>query len=397
MKPARSICILTLVFMSATASGVRADTFFDFGLRWTQWIPNHGKVQKFEKEDVPTIIAVPKPAGAVGYEIGTLNDPGQSPGSRPFNSTYSTTTTYDSAPAASNRKGTAPPPATSIPSYSQPPAQPISNSFFVSTPPSASFNTAATSDISSQDRFDALIRMDSGPYPMAEKLLTGQPQAWYASPVVQNLYGGVPTDVQKRAFENDVLTKVEQTYVASGIGLNLTNDPTAAAARTISVVSGAGYGANNDVAGITVMNSDGFSFIDKLSHASSVDELEWAVARNVAHELLHAFNVGHFDTTGNYLDAAVAKWDLLTAADTRFSDLAIEDLRTKIASGVPDSTNSGFANFGQHLESGSVCAHCIAAQTLDVRPVPEPTTVVIWFIGAGLLYRNHRNRRARKV
>ncbi len=433
MKSARTIRILILASMTAPASQVRGDTFFDFGLRWTQWVPNLGKVQRFEKEETPTLIAVPKPSNSQGFEdangrsresvsekVRNLFESSESLGTRYPSGGYSAPSSYipvAPAPAPEPEAAVAtsvpPPPvsipAPSVPSYapvptqtapnvypvSMPPAANTGNTYPVSMPPSANYGSGAV--ISSKDRFDALIRMDGGPYPMSDRLLTGQPQAWYASPVVQNIYGGTPNDEQKRSFENDVLAKVEQTYAKSGINLNLTNDASAEAARTISVVAGAGYGSDDKVAGITVMNGDGFSFIDKLGNASNVDELEWAVARNVAHELLHAFNVGHHDTSGNYLDAAVANWDLLTSADTRFSDLAISDLRSKIAGGIPDSTNMSFANFAQHLEGSTSCAHCIAAQTLDIQPVPEPTTVALWLIGAGFLYRHHRQRRELKA
>ena len=428
MKSARTIRILILATMMSPATAVRGDTFFDFGLRWTQWLPNRGKVQKFEREEAPNVIAVPSPSNVYDsrsllrdentpanrppiQDSGTTQTPPSSTAPAPtivnqYNSGYSAPSTYipvSSAPAPSI---SIPPAPVSVPSapvstpnvypVSMPPAANTGNTYPVSMPPAANYASAPA--VVSKDRFDALIRMDAGPYPFADKLVTGQPNAWYASPVVQNIYGGTPTDDQKRSFENDVLQKVRETYSASGISLNLTNDPSAAAARTISVVSGASYGGDSNVAGITVMNGDGFSFIDKLEKAANVDDLEWAVARNVAHEMLHAFNVGHHDTSGNYLDAAVANWDMLIDKNTKFSEAAVADLRTQIAGGVGDSPVQGIGNFAQHVEGMITCAHCIAAQrlaaqTIEAQPVPEPTTIALWLAGAGLLVRHHRNRR----
>lgn len=427
MKSARTIRILILATMMSPATAVRGDTFFDFGLRWTQWLPNRGKVQKFEREDAPNVISVPNPSNVYDSssllrdESNSANRPAHDTGSNPppassnapaptiinnYGSGYSAPSSYTPVSSAPAPIISIPPAPVSVPSVpasspnvypvSMPPAANSGNTYPVSMPPAANYAPAPT--IVSKDRFDALIRMDAGPYPYSDKLVTGQPQAWYASPVVQNIYGGMPTDEQKRTFENDVLQKVRETYSASGINLNLTNDPSAAAARTISVVSGASYGGDANVAGITVMNGDGFSFIDKLDKAANVDDLEWAVARNVAHEMLHAFNVGHHDTTGNYLDAAVANWDMLIDENTKFSDTAISDLRTQIAGGVADSPVQGIGNFAQHVEGMITCAHCIAAQrlgaqTIEAQPVPEPATIALWLAGAGLLVRHHRNRR----
>jgi hypothetical protein len=39
------------------------------------------------------------------------------------------------------------------------------------------------------------------------------------------------------------------------------------------------------------VGGNGFSFIDKLSYATTPDQLAWAVAHNVAHELMHSFGV----------------------------------------------------------------------------------------------------------
>jgi hypothetical protein len=414
MKSIRTLGILLLTTIMVPSVSVRGDTFFDFGLRWTQWVPNRGKIQKFEKEEAPVQIPVPTPANAeVSNPAPRSPEPVRpaptSNGSGFYSGGYSAPSTYvpisGSAPQA---PAATPPPAPSTPPPAAPvvtssvqspspsvtaPATPVPNVYPITPPPAA--NGSQSAPIVSKSRFDALIRMDTGPYSLSDKLLTGQPTAWYASPVVQSVYGGTPNDEQRRTFENDVLQKVQQTYANSGVNLNLTNDSSASAARTISVVSGAGYGADSTVAGITVMNGDGFSFIDKLDRVANVDDLEWAVARNVAHELLHAFNVGHHDTSGTYLDAAVANWDMLLSPDTKFSEDAVADLRTQIAAGIPESATSAIGSFGQHIAASSTCAHCIAAQRIDVQPVPEPATIAMWTVGVALAFVAHRKRQAR--
>jgi len=244
-------------------------------------------------------------------------------------------------------------------------------------------------------RYDALIRMDSGPFPATGDLVTGTPQAWYQSPVVQSVFGSTPSADQQRAFEQDVLQKVQQTYAGSGISINLTTDPNANATKTISVVSGASFGQNGDAAGITEINGSGFSFIDKLNNVHNVNDLEWAVAHNVAHELMHSFGVDHHDTSGAYLDSAVANWNMLLDPNTKFSQLAVSDLLSKISnpSGSSDQPDA-YGFLGQRIASGSSASN-YQAQLLSPQPVPEPATIIVWgLMGLGAyVAQKHRRRR----
>lgn len=229
--------------------------------------------------------------------------------------------------------------------------------------------------------YDALINFGSAPYAGAGSLTTGGAQAWYTSPVVRDLYGGTPDVQQQNDFTATVLQRVEQTFQNSGVSVALTTNGADSAAHTLSVVSGTSYAQNPDAVGITDMGNDGFSFIDKLSYAQNVDQLEWAVAHNVAHELMHAFGVEHHDTTGNYLDGAVASWDMLVNPNSVFgteavADLLRQDFKTRF---------SGLGNGAQTLD-----AH--ATGLMSPAPVPEPTTWALWGVAGvlGLVVRHRR-------
>ncbi len=150
----------------------------------------------------------------------------------------------------------------------------------------------------------------------------------------------------------------------------------------MSVVSGTTYGPNPDAIGITNMGGDGFSFIDKLSYANSVDELEWAVAHNVSHELMHAFGVEHHDTTGHYLDSATTPWEVLVDPNTVFGQEAVNSL---LAEDFRDryDTGTSLAYGAQNLEHGTM---------IRPSPVPEPTTVALWGIVAAAALAGHRAR-----
>ena len=221
---------------------------------------------------------------------------------------------------------------------------------------------------------------------MSDQLLTGTPQAWYQSPVVQGIYGGTPSADQQKSFEQDVLQKVQQTYAQSGINVNLTLDPNANAARTISVVSGASYGSMKDAAGITSDNSNGFSFIDKLNGAKNLSDLEWAVAHNVAHEMMHSFGVDHHDTSRQFLDGAVANWNMLLDPNTKFSSAAVSDIQNHLSAGLSDNNNSAVFGFlGQTI-------HQADALIIAPPPVPEPATVAIWVVGGCFAYLVRKRR-----
>lgn len=243
-------------------------------------------------------------------------------------------------------------------------------------------------------QYDAFINLGDGPYASEAMLTTGGAQPWYDSPVVEKVYGGEPTAEQRAAFTNTVLDRVEQAFVRSGVtDISLTANPMDAAARSLSVVSGTEYGPNSSAIGITNMNGDGFSFIDKLPYAKSVDELQWAVAHNVAHELMHAFGVEHHDSTGSYLDSAVAPWEVLVDPNTVFGPEATREL---LASNFQDRYNtSPYGLSAQHVH-GAQCL-CAAAMNISPSPVPEPGSLALWGAAGvfALLVRLHRVRSTR--
>jgi hypothetical protein len=231
--------------------------------------------------------------------------------------------------------------------------------------------------------YNAFINMGSGPYPEANALTTGGGQPWYDSPVVQTVFGGTPTLQQQTAFENAVLQDVQSTYHLSGINLNVTLDPNAPAAHTLSVVSGTSYPANTGVIGITDVGNNGFSFIDNFKDAQSgqITDLEWALAHNISHELMHAFGVAvHHDQTGQYLDSASASWSLLTNPDTTFSSAAVTDIQAHL-NGTAGASGTGAEQIDGDQE---ILAH----------PVPEPSTIAVWFVGAvgAVIVRSRRVR-----
>jgi hypothetical protein len=247
----------------------------------------------------------------------------------------------------------------------------------------ASWYSFAPSPVAPTFAYDAFINFGSGPYAGASALTTGGAQPWYTSPVVQEFYGGTPDDHQQAEFTSSVLQRVEKTFQDSGVAVSVTTNPADSAAHSLSVVSGTAYAQSPDAIGIADMGNDGFSFIDKLSYADSVDQLQWAVAHNVAHEMMHTFGVEHHDTTGAFLDGAVASWDMLIDPQAVFSTEAVADLLKQ--------------DFKTRFSMGSS-----GAQGLDVHPtglvapspVPEPTTWAIWGVACavGVIVRRRLTR-----
>ncbi len=236
-------------------------------------------------------------------------------------------------------------------------------------PASTSSTGSSTTSSSSGATADAYINFGNGPYPESSALTTGGAQPWYTSPTVEKFYGGQqPNAQQQAAFENTVLQDVQTTFkLSGGLNPNLTIDPSVSANHTLSVVSNTSNGSNPNAIGITDVGRNGFSFIDKLTGAQSLNDLEWAVAHNVAHELMHAFGVAaHDDKTGQYLDSATATWSLLTNPNTTFSQAAIDDIRSRNFD--PSNTNS--ASLGAEQIDGDL--------EIVPSPVPEPTTLVMW-------------------
>ena len=147
----------------------------------------------------------------------------------------------------------------------------------------------------------AFVNFGNAPYAEASTLTTGTPQAWYNSPSVTQAFGGTPSAAQQTSFTQTVLADIQHTFQISGMNVNLTSDPSALTAHEISVVSGTSYPANPGAIGITDVGASGFSFIDKLSYATTPDQLAWAVAHNASHELMHALGVAvHADQTGSW-------------------------------------------------------------------------------------------------
>ena len=148
----------------------------------------------------------------------------------------------------------------------------------------------------------------------------GHAPPWYASPAVIKAFGGAePNTAQQSGFMNLVQSDVQQTFALAGLHPTLTlSGATGAANHTISVTSGLSYSAIPNAIGITTVGNNGFSFIDKLGYATNQQDLAWAVAHNVAHELMHAFGINSHpadanpSTAANYVDTGTATWGLLT-------------------------------------------------------------------------------------
>jgi len=296
------------------------------------------------------------------------------------------------------------PPASTYTPPPTPPAQPPS------PPPAAiTYSAPPPPTSSSEGSPDAFLNFGNGYYAGSNMMTSGSIQPWYNSPAVTQAFGGTPTAAQQSDFANTVLQYVERTYQLSGIDLNLTLDPNANAPHTMSVVSGTSYPSNPNAIGITEVGGNGFSFIDKLNFGSSVDQLAWADAHNIAHELMHAFGVAtHFDQTGTYLDSATANWDMLTSPDTTFSPEATAAILQGFSSRENGSGSLGselLALAGHEHEHGSN-AHCpfcehgwtlsgiTAAELLGGSTVPEPATLTLWFTGAGMAAALLHRRRA---
>jgi len=304
----------------------------------------------------------------------------------------------------------------SAPSAPTPPPEPLGTPAPAISSTSSSFSETTSpppsTSQSSGDRPDAFLNFGNGNYAGSSLMTTGTIQPWYQSPTVVQAFGGVPSAQQQTDFANTVLNRVEQTFQQSGVNVNLSLDPNSQAAHTLSVVSGASYGMNPGAIGISEVGGNGFSFIDKLNYGGSsgnaVDQLAWADARNIAHELMHAFGVSvHHDQTGKYLDAGSATWDVLTSPSTTFSPEAASDIKASLASNRSGSSLSLGAELlgsSQHSSQlGSACPHCVRGTMLshgfalelgDAATVPEPTTMMLWTAGAvvSLVTLNHRRR-----
>lgn len=220
--------------------------------------------------------------------------------------------------------------------------------------------------------------MGSGPYPEASALTSGTAQPWYDSPTVAKYFGGVPTAAQQASFVQTIVQDVYHTYQLAGIPITLTTNPDTPAQHTISVVSNTSYPSIPNAVGITDVGQNGFSFIDKFGAATNLTQFEWAVAHNVAHELMHAIGGGHHDLTGLYLDSAVTPWSTMINPNTTFSPAAVQDIESHLNTYVPGTNN-------------------FDAQIISGQNVPEPSTLATGIAGVlALAIRSRRSKRSER-
>jgi hypothetical protein len=241
-------------------------------------------------------------------------------------------------------------------------------------------STPTTTSPTSTPTFDALINFGNGPYLNASTLTTGNALPWFDSSKITSLFGGQPNAQQIASFDSTVLQRVQQTFALSGVPVTLTDNPNASAAHMLSVVSNTVNPSMNNAIGMTNIGGNGFHFIDNsATYASSVDQLEWIVAHNVAHELMLAFGVPEVhDQTGQYVDSTVGQMSMFLNPNATFSTGAVQDLLSR--------------NFLQ--SNGSLLSS--EAQMLTPTPAPEPATLAAWglVIGALIAAQRARSRRA---
>ncbi len=210
----------------------------------------------------------------------------------------------------------------------------------------------------------AFINMGSGPFAESSILTSGGALPWYESPVVSKFFGGVPTAAQQLAFQQAVVQDVAQTYHLANIPITITTNPNASAQHTISVVSGTSDPALPNAVGVTDVGHNGVSFIDKLGGETNLNQFEWVLAHNIAHELMHAIGGEHHDTTGAYLDGATTPWSTMINPAATFSPAAVQDIES-------------------HLSASSISTFSPDGQLLSGQPVPEPTTLAFGVMSCG--------------
>lgn len=242
------------------------------------------------------------------------------------------------------------------------------------------------------------INFGSSPYAEAASLVDGTPSPWYYSPAVTKVFGGVPDEARRVDFEQTVLANVEDTFRLSGLDLNLSTTPESPASPMISVVSGVSYkdDKNGDIAGITYVNSSGFSFIDKLNNAENPEQLALVLAHNVAHELMHTFGVYEHTKTSEYLDGERGGWDLMTNPDTKFSPEAVALMKPSIERlsdrGVTGDVAAQLLSEDEQAAMGPDFMTIAGSEA----PVPEPSTIAVWTISGLFAGFTIRRRSARK-
>jgi hypothetical protein len=282
------------------------------------------------------------------------------------------------------------------PVYAQPTAAPGATT----TSPAAAAPTSAAAPASA-GAVTAFINFGNAPYAETSNLTTGNPQAWYNSPSVTAAFGGTPSSSQQAGFTQSVLADIQHTFQISGMNITLTTDPTVPTQHMMSVVSGASYPSNPNAIGITDVGANGFGFIEKLAYATSPDQLAWAVAHNISHELMHALGVAtHPDQTGTYLDSATATWQMLIDPNTKFSPQAVQMmLAANGGSGLSSaSLGAELMNLSKHPVNCN-CQFCQMMRSMGLNtslilkglgadgaqllqtPVPEPATIALWAVG----------------
>jgi hypothetical protein len=248
------------------------------------------------------------------------------------------------------------------------------------TPSASDGNAVGGPSTSAPPSYDAFVNLGAGPFPDAGRLTNGNAQPWYDSPQVARIFGGPPGSQQISSFDQTVLQRVEQTFRLGGVPVALTDDPTATAAHTLSVVSNSSSPSLGTAIGMTNIGGNGFHFVDNSTrYAGSVDQLEWIVAHNVAHELMLAFGVQEVhDQTGQYIDSTSGTMALFLNPKATFSPAAVQDLLSK------------------DFRLGGASADAPEAQSVDGVPVPEPATCALWVLGAivGAASGRLRSRRA---
>ena len=275
-------------------------------------------------------------------------------------------------------------PAWVSPTYQVPPAYQVPPTYQVPLNPPVSYLVApAPISAPAPTSYDAYVNLGNGPYANSGSLTSGNALPWYDSSKVAGLFGGSPTAGQIQTFDAMVLQRVNQTFQLGGVPVALTADPNNAnsAAHSLSVVSNAVNSSMPGAIGMTNVGGNGFHFIDNAaSYASSVDQLGWIVAHNVAHELMLAFGVPEVhDQTGRYIDSTVGSMSMFLSPSSTFSPGAVQDLLSR--------------NFHQ---AGGGLGLAYQAQLVDSAPVPEPATLAAWVLGAvGLaVFRKARSARA---
>ncbi len=379
MKRVKTAVVMVLFFAAMTApvrsDGIKSTTSW----RWTTWTPETGVA--------PLRWGAPRgetPAYIMRDEqtSGTLAPPIRPAGpSRPASPPLYVAPVSTFQPRVPPQAST-PPAATAAPATA-PVVIPLSQ---------WSLRPEVVASARASVAFDAVINLGDGPFSQEYPLTAGNAQPWYTSSVASRVFEGTPSAEQRQDFSRAVLQRVESAFERSGIEVSLSDQPGAAAAHTLSVVAGTQSPANPGEVGITDVGRNGFTFIDKLSYANTVDELKTAVANNVAHELMHAFGVERHDLSGGYLDSAVADWSTIISSSASFSDQAIGELMARDFQNVGTSSILGAQAMGHGID----CPDCASTQVVAA-PVPEPATWLAWtllLIAGGNFFRKRRRPRS---